>query len=178
MFWLITAQDRLDSLESISSAVTFLIAVIGFALSVYNFVVSVRSNRKRISTHVKLTYKISGIVLLSIQITNKSRLGVSLTSGEFVDFSGQKIAFGETSTVVFTYTNPELSGKNVLRTDIFPIHIDPLKSTRIFMQTETWNPDLPLSCYLRFGSSRGWIRSKVDLPADFEDFESLLRHLK
>ena len=172
------AQKSSSPAPSVKNIVTFWIAVLGFALSVYNFVVSIYANHKRVSVRVKYTYKVGGYVLLSIQITNKSRLGISLTSGEVIEPTGHKIAFGETSTVVFTYSHPDLSGKNVLRTDIFPIHVEPLRSARIFMQTETWNPDLPLPCRLRFGSSRGWIRSKADLPEDFEDFESLLRCLR
>ena len=172
------AQNGSNPAPLVRDTVTFWIAVFGFALSVYNFVASIYASHKRVSVRVKYTYKVGGYVLLSIQITNKSRLGISLTSGEISDLAGYKFTFGETSTVVFTYSHPDLSGKNVLRTDIFPIHVEPLHSTCIFMQTETWNPDLPLSCRLRFGSSRGWIRSKVVLPEDFEDFESLLRRLK
>ena len=172
------AQDSAASAVPVRDTVTFWIAVLGFALSVYNFVVSIYANHKHISVRVKFTYKVRGYVLLSIQITNKSKLGISLTSGEIDGFIGRKIAFGETSSAVFTYAHPDLSGKSVLRTDIFPIHVEPLHSVRVFMQTETWNPDLPCSCRLRFGSSRGWIQAKVDLPEDFEDFESLLRRLK
>lgn len=172
------AQSSADYVVSIRSTVTFWIAVFGFLLSLFNLAVTVFANYKRVSFCVKAAYKISGYVLLSIQVTNKSRLGISLTGGEVDDLAGHKIAFGETSTVVFTYAHPDLSGKSVLRTDIFPIHIDPLYSVRIFMQTETWDPALPLACQLRFGSSRGWIRAKIDLPAACEDLQSLLRHLR
>ncbi len=172
------AQSSVSAAQPVRDTVTFLLAILGFAISALNLAVTIYTNHKRISICVKTTYKISGYVLLSIQITNKSRLGVSLTSGEVDDLAGRKISFGETSSVVFTYAHPELSGKDVLRTEIFPIHIEPLHSSRIFMQTETWNPDLPLSCCLRFGSSRGWIRAKSDLPAADEDLKLLLRRLK
>lgn len=179
MFFSAVAQAGTQAAgHPIRDVVTFWLAILGFLLSVYNLAVTIYTNHKRISICVKAVYKVDGYAVLSIQITNKSRLGISLTSGEVNALSNCKIAFGETSTVVFTYVHPELSGKNVLRTDIFPIHIDPLHSARILMQTETWNPDLPCSCCLRFGSSRGWIQAKADLPAAFEDLQSLLRHLK
>lgn len=162
---------------SIIEKVTFAIAVIGFLLSVYNFVKSIIAESARIRISVKYAHKISGFVIMVVEITNKSRLGISITSGEIIDSAKNEIQFGETSKVVFSYNHPDLSGKSAEKTSTFPIHVEPLRSIRVFIQTEDWNPSLPLDCKIRLGSSRGWISTNVTLPDDCGNLLSLLQHI-
>ena len=168
------ASTQVDG-HPVRDTVTFWLAVVSFILSSGELVFIIIKNYKNVSVCVKSTFKHSGYVVLSLQIENKSRLGISLTSGEIDDLSGHKIAFGEESTFVFAYSLPDLPGTQVLKTDIFPIHIEPLHSVRILMQTETWDPDLPLSCQLRFGSSRGLVYSSAVLPTNFDNIMLLSR---
>lgn len=163
---------------TVKDCVTFWIAVIGFLLSIYNFVSGLIKESRQIDVSVKFTYHISGFLVMVLQITNKSRLGISITSGTIITKEEAEIPFGETSKAVFTYDSPELRGKVSERTVLFPVHIEPLRSTRVFIQTDSWNPSLPLDCKIRLGSSRGMIKKKISIPDVTDDFLLLLGHLE
>lgn len=163
---------------SVKDNVTFWIAVAGFLLSIYNFISDLVKERPRIDVSVKFTHHISDFLLMVIQITNKSQLGISVTSGTIITKEKTEIPFGETSKAVFTYDSPELSGKISERTALFPIHIEPLHSTRVFIQTDSWNSSLPLECKIRLVSSRGIIEKNISIPDVTDDFLLLLGHLE
>ena len=91
--------------------VTFGIAVISFLLSVYNFVETFVKNSKRISISVKHLCKEDGFAIMLIEFTNRSQIGISITSGKLVSSSKKEIKFGETSCELFRYSYPELQGK-------------------------------------------------------------------
>lgn len=157
--------------------VTFGIAVISFILSVYNFLENLVKNAKRVSVSVKHLYNGSGYAVMLMEITNHSQLGISITSGKFVNTPQGKIAFGETSRELFRYSSPELRGKPSERTVTFPLYIDPLRSECVLLLTEGDLPGFSNSCRIELGSSRGKISRKIYLPAAHEDFVSLLEHL-
>lgn len=157
--------------------VTFWIAVIGFCLSVFNFIETILKNSKRLSVSVKHLCKCDNHVVILMEFTNRSHLGISITSGKFISKTGESIVFGEVSRELFRYTNAELKGKPNERTVTFPIHIDPLKSERVLLLTEDGLPGFSSSYKIVLGSSRGKIAKNVVLPTAHEDFVSLLEHL-
>lgn len=163
---------------SVKDRVTFWIAVVGFLLSVYNFVSDLVKERPQIDVSVKFTYHVSGFLVMVMQITNKSRLGISITSGTIITKEKAEIPFGETSKAIFTYDSPELRGKVSERTVLFPIHIEPLRSARVLIQTDSWDRSLPLDCKIHLGSSRGMIKKKISIPDVTDDFLLLLGHLE
>ena len=94
-----SATQAIEQTVSIFDRVTFAIAVIGFLLSVYNFVASLVANSKRLEISVKQVCKCNGFVGLVIEFTNKSRLNISITSGQIVLGDNQMLPFGEISTL-------------------------------------------------------------------------------
>lgn len=170
--------DSVPNIMTTMDRVTFGIAVISFVLSVYNFVEGLVKNSKRISISVKHLYKADGYAIMLIEFTNKSQLGISITSGRLVSDLKEEIEFGETSCEVFRYSYPELKGKANEKAVTFPIHIDPLRSERVLLRTEHDLPGFSRSYKAEFGSSRGKISKNLELPIAHEDFVSLLEHLK
>lgn len=157
--------------------VTFWIAAIGFILSVYNFVEHLIRNSRRLCVDIKHLHNTDSFAIMLVEFTNRSQLGISITSGKIVDASGKAVAFGETGCELFRYEYPELKGKASERTVTFPIHIDPLRSVRVLLQTEDDLPGFSRSYAMELGSSRGKISKNVGLPTAHEDFVSLLQHL-
>lgn len=80
--------------------ITFWIAVVGFALSVYNFAAALISNTKRLRVEILHICLENGALGMVLKITNKSRLGISITGGKLVLDKTRQIPFGETSTIV------------------------------------------------------------------------------
>lgn len=169
-----TAEQTISILDQ----VTFAIAVVGFLLSVYNFVASLVANSKRLEFSVKHLCKSGNIIGLVFEITNKSRLGISLTSGNFILENGEKIPFGETSTLAIAQKLPYMEHDAIIKSRLFPIRLEPLMSARVFMQTDCWDSDLPNSCKFFFSTSRGSFQGKVDLPDTLKDGLQLLRYLE
>ena len=157
--------------------VTFDIAVVSFILSVYNFVEALMKNAKRLSVSIKHLYKLDNHVVMLIEFTNRSHLGISITSGELVSDLNKRVVLGETSRELFRYSNPDAKGKAFERSVTFPINIDPLRSERVLLLTEDDLPGFSCSYRIVLGSSRGKISKNVVLPAGHEDFVSLLEHL-
>lgn len=160
------------------NTVTFWIAVVGFILSVYNFIEGIIRSSRRLSVSVKHIFRSENTTILLIEFTNRSQLGISVTSGILIDHQKNRFVFGETSQEIFRYSYPERKGKESERTAIFPISIDPLRSERVLLQTEHALPGFSRSYRMKLGSSRGRISKTVDLPTGHEDFVSLLSHLK
>ena len=158
--------------------VTFWIAVAGFILSVYNFIEGIIRNSRRLSVSIKHIFRSDSTTILLIEFTNRSQLGISITSGSLVDNQKNLFAFGETSQEIFHYSYPERRGKESERTVTFPINIDPLRSERVLLQTEHALPGFSGSYRMKLGSSRGRISKTVDLPIGHEDFLTLLSHLR
>ena len=157
--------------------VTFGIAVISFILSVYNFIENLIKNSKRVSVSVKHLCKENGCAIMLKEFTNRSQLGISITSGKLISSSKKEIDFGETSCELFRYSYPELKGKANEKAVTFPIHIDPLTSERVLLRTEHDLPGFSRSYKAEFGSSRGKISKNLELPIAHENFVSLLEHL-
>lgn len=103
---------------SIANCITFWIAVVGFALSIYNFVKSLIANHKRLCISVKQIYNEAKFTVMLVEFTNKSQLGISVTRGEI-----NGVPFGEQSTTLYTYTHPELNKRPVINTEILPLYI-------------------------------------------------------
>ncbi|MBO4938872.1 MAG: hypothetical protein J6C98_07735 [Oscillospiraceae bacterium] len=157
--------------------ITFGIAVFSFVLSVYNFVETLVNNSKRLSVSVKHLCRENGHVIMLIEFTNRSQLGISITCGKLVGTAKKEVVFGETSRELFRYNSPEAKGKSSERTLTFPLHIDPLRSERVLLQTEHDLPDFSRNCRIVLGSSRGKLSKKLELPIAREGFVSLLEHL-
>lgn len=173
-----SATQAIEQTVSIFDRVTFAIAVIGFLLSVYNFVASLVVNSKRLEISVKQVCKCNGFVGLVLELTNKSRLNISITSGQIILGDNQRLPFGEISTLAIAQRLPYMDHDTVSKPRLFPIRLDPLASVRVFMQTEYWTQDLPHQCILVLPTSRGKIRAKVDLPDALESGLHLLRYLE
>ena len=159
-------------------SITFWIAVVGFILSVYNFIEGIIRNSRRLSVSVKHIYQTSEFAVMLIEFTNHSQLGISITNGTLLDSHGHSVQFGETSRELFRYDHPELTGRPNERTVTFPIHIAPLRSERVLLQTEHALPGFSRSYRMKLGSSRGRISKTVVLPIGHEDFVPLLSHLR
>ena len=163
---------------SIFDWVTFAIAVIGFLLSIYNFVAALIVNFKRLEISVEQICHCNGFAGLVLKITNKSRLNISLTSGQLILGNKQRIRFGEISTIAVAQKLPYMEQDTLARPKLFPIRLDSLMSVRVFMQTDYWDADLPQSCKLSLSTSRGSIRKKIALPAAIENGLQLLQYLE
>lgn len=173
-------METTDVVNTVSpmELITFLIAVVSFCFSIFNFVENRIAHARNLEVHVKYALKESRIALFVIEFVNKSWLGISITSGSFND-NGTKHNFGEISTQVFTYSDPVKSGKVGERTKRFPLKIEPLSAVQVLMESDNWNPELPTCCNLRLGTSRGPIRANnVSLPADLADWKLLLKCIK
>lgn len=170
--------QTVEKTVSMFDRVTFAIAVIGFLLSIYNFVASLVVNSKRMEISVKQMYKCNGFVGMVIEFTNKSRLNISITSGQIVLGDDQRLQFGETSILAIAQRLPYMDHDTVAKPALFPVRLDPLTSVRVFMQTDHWSQDLPHRCTLVLPTSRGNIRAKVDLPDALETGLQLLRYLE
>lgn len=165
--------------ESITTLdwITLGISIIGCALSIYNFVVSLFRNAKRLSVSVKHLYKFDGHVVMLVEFTNRSHFGISITSGKLVSALNKSVVFGETGCELFRYNDPDSRGKVSERTVIFPVTIDPLRSECVLLLTEDGLPGFSCSYKIVLGSSRGKISKKLVLPTPHADFVSLLEHL-
>ena len=153
--------------------ITFGIAVVGFLLSVYNFIEGLIAKSRRITISMLGMCRCGDCLAILLVITNKSRLGISLTSGKI-----DGTAFGETRETVFTYANPELAGRSTVKTTIFPIHLEPLSATRLLLLVEERDLPIPSPCVIRLGSSRGKISKKLCPPFVPVDFPKMLKYLK
>lgn len=154
--------------------ITFGIAVIGFCVSIYNFIETRIYNAKHLDVKVKYTFKTSGVLLIVVEFVNKSRLNISVTSGSF---NGEH-TFGEISTMFFTYKDQSKAEKVSEHTKKFPIKIEPLSAVTVLMETDAWNPELPKSYEILLGTSRGFIRRSIEMPLNFDDWKCLLKRLK
>lgn len=159
---------------SIANCVTFWIAVVGFALSVYNFIRSLIANHKRLCISVKQIYNEAKFTVLLVEFTNKSQLGISVTRGTI-----NGISFGEQSTTLYIYDHPELNRRPVINTEVLPLYIAPLGSSRVLLRTERVLPVSDSPCKVVLGTSRGRVVSKsLALPESCGCFVSLLEYLE
>ena len=159
---------------SIANCITFWIAVVGFALSIYNFVKSLIANHKRLCISVKQIYNEAKFTVMLVEFTNKSQLGISVTRGEI-----NGVPFGEQPTTLYTYTHPELNKRPVINTEILPLYIAPLGSSRVLLRTEHVLPVSGDPCKVVLGTSRGRVVSRaLALPESCGCFVSLLEYLE
>lgn len=159
---------------SITNCVTFWIAVVGFALSVYNFIRSLIANHKRLCISVKQIYNEAKFTVLLVEFTNKSQLGISVTRGTI-----NGISFGEQSTALYVYDHPELNRRPVINTEVLPLYIAPLGSSRVLLRTEHVLPVPGDPCKVVLGTSRGRVVSRaLALPESCGGFVSLLEYLE
>lgn len=158
--------------------ITFWIAVVGFALSVYNFVAALVANSERLLIKAKHICIENGVMGMVLEITNKSRLGISITGGKLILDKTQQIPFGETSTLALVKKLPYEDNETVIRAGLFPIRLESLCSVRVFMQTEYWNHDVSTcsSCDVLLSTSRGGTKHTVELPSPEHGLQ-LLRYL-
>lgn len=152
--------------------VTFGIAVIGFGLSIFNFVSVLIANHKRIRVSVKEIYNEKEFTVMLLEFTNKSQLGISITSGAIND-----MPIGERAATLYTFSNPELNQRPTIKVSLFPLYICPLGSSRVLLRSERVLPESD-AYKLVLGSSRGKISKDLTLPKDCGCFVSLLEYLE
>lgn len=157
--------------------ITFMIAIIGFALSLYNFAVVLIERRKSIVFSICHAYEVQGRLLLIVDIVNKSQLPITLASGTiFID--GDTFKIGQKSTTWFTYADPIAKGRTGEKTEIFPIRIEGLGFFRGALEVSDCTAKTQNECIIELGSNRGKIRARVDMPKSFTSYRELLQYLK
>lgn len=162
----------------ISDKVTFCIAVAGFALSLINFIGDRIANRKHVEVTIKHTHYNHGSLYMLVLFTNRSRFAISITSGCLSFGEDIQHIIGEKSRSAFTYSNPALSGKTVEYTRRFPVRLEPLSAEQCLFEIETWKNGTPLSCSARFGSSRGIVKARLQLPNAPDTLKTYLQRIK
>ncbi len=160
--------------------VTFIIAVVSFILSIINFIENRISNRKNLYVVVKYAFVTGGLVFFMLDFINKSRLSISITSGNFV-INGTERPLGNKANVFMTYTKPEHHEKPFERPVCFPIKLESLSATELLFQADQpydeW-VELPEKCIGIFGTTRGKVKTRLNLPTNYGDLKQMLQYLK
>lgn len=157
--------------------ITFLIAVVGFGLSIFNFVENRISNRKKLNFSIEYTYNEAEYLFLVTTITNCSRIPITLTSGKFI-IHGQEHRIGKQRLTLFTYLYPEKRGKQTEQSEVFPIKIEGLDYIRCLFATDEFPINQPTQCNIHLETNRGSIKLKEIFPAPIDSLKELLQYLK
>lgn len=164
--------------------VTFLIAVIGFLFSLFNFVEARISSHRRLDVTVRYSFfDFDGKELyLVLYLSNKSKLPISVTGGVTRLPNREQCSFGTVSNAVFIYQNPAVSGKGQEQTQRFPVLLGPFEATSLFVQVDNWDIDwnhfVPGPCKIVLSTSRGKVRKTVTIPLFTATWKILLPHLR
>lgn len=157
--------------------ITFLLAVIGSLLSIYNFTISSIEKRRKLSVDIDCALTDTGYLLMSVSIVNKSRLPIVISNGSLM-VGCTAYHFGERSIAWYTYKEPSKMGKAVERTVRFPLSIAGLDYyTGIFAITE-WKETKCNDCTIKLRTNRGIVVAQTHMPAVTDSYIELLQHLK
>lgn len=180
-------MELLKSLISWMSSkenVTFIIAVIGFLFSLFNFVEARISSHRRLDLTVRYSFcNFDGKdMFLVVCLSNKSKLPISVTSGVVFLPNGNQCSLGTTSNAVFAYHNPSVSGKSQERTQRFPVSLGPFEAVSLFLQVDNWDIEwsrlVPGPCSIVLTTSRGKVKKSATIPFFTASWKELLPHLR
>lgn len=157
--------------------ITFLIAVVGFGFSIFNFVENRIANRKKLCFSIEHTYIELQHLFLLVTITNCSRLPITLTSGKIV-VHGQAHHIGKQRLALFTYSYPEKRGKQHEQSEVFPLKAEGLGYMQCLFETDEFSIDQTTPCEIYLGTNRGRIKLSGILPQPIDSLEELLPRLK
>ncbi|SHI13640.1 hypothetical protein SAMN02745823_02714 [Sporobacter termitidis DSM 10068] len=162
--------------------ITFLIAVAGFIISIINFVENRVASRRSIAVTLKFALASDETLLINMEFTNKSRLPISISSGKLVLEGGKQYSFGNKSNTQFVYSNPAISEKTTERTQRFPLKLEPLSTSEMFVEIDQrdkdWGSMLPCKCNAIFGTSRGRIKTSCEIPVSLDNWKQMLQRLR
>lgn len=164
--------------------ITFLIAVIGFLFSLFNFIETRISSHRRLDVSVRYSFcDFDGKELyLVLSLSNKSKLPISVAGGVALLPNRKQCSFGTVSNAVFAYQNPVVSGKAQERTQRFPVLLGPFEATSLFVQVDNWdiewNRFIPGLRKIVLSTSRGKVKKTVSIPFFTATWRELLPHLR
>ena len=162
--------------------VTFWIAVLGFLMSLASWIYTLWVNRKSLKISIQESFLDENNFFILLELVNKSRQPISITTGSIILPSGDALRFGETSNAVFTYTNPSLSGKNAEWTVRLPVKLDSFEAKSVFVEVAPWadrfNQQIPGPCTITLWTSRGRVKKTSSIPICCASWKRMLQRIR
>jgi len=139
-------------------------------------------NRKHLELSITNTFLEGSTLLATIELVNKSKQPISITSGALFIPDKSEHQFGKTSTTVFTYSNPDLSGKTTETTKRFPVKLDSFEAKSILVELSPWpselNQYIPGPCDIVLGTSRGQVKKSCKIPIYCASWKKMLECIR
>lgn len=162
--------------------ITFWIAVVSFLMSSASWVYTFWENSLRLKVSIKTGFSEGEELFLLLELANESKQPVSITSCSLLVGDSPMMPVGTHSEVVFTYMNPELSGKATERTVRFPLRLDSFEAESIFVRVSDWTPaynqHIPGQCRLVVRTSRGVKSRCCILPMYCTTWKEILKYIR
>ena len=159
--------------------ITFGIAVLGFALSVWNALRDWRSNRKNLAVSIPFAFcseHNAGYSFIMMEFVNKSKLPLSITRIQ-AQIDGKDFELGCESVRMFEYTYPERKGRVADDSVLLPLSVDSLGYKRALFSISDWPMITNKQVSLTIGTNRGQIKKTVEMADIITDIKVLHKRL-
>ncbi|WP_050697701.1 hypothetical protein [Anaeromassilibacillus senegalensis] len=161
-----------------------ILTIAAFALSVYNFVYSVISNRKKVDIFLDKIYPLNlndknSAYALRFTISNKSQLPISITKLAISDGSVTHNVEYDSKIImeINNHKGTELLNQRIIRSTSFPLSLQGLEASGNLFKLSTTSESflLPYQKIIIFiYTNRGNLQKEIEVPI-FSDVKQLLQ---
>ena len=156
--------------------VTFAIAVIGFLLSIYNFLKVWLANRRNLSVSIPCLICTCGDTYIKMVFVNKSNMPITITR-ICAHAQGADYELGLSTVRIFEYDHPERKGRAGDDTTCLPLKLEPLGYRTALFELGSLASYQEDMLSITIGTNRGPIESDVHVQLVTDDYKTMSQYL-